>query len=66
MSLRRTILLLVCLAAVSSAAAQTTRVRGRVTDAATGQPVAFASVLFPGTTVGLSLIHISEPTRQYS
>ncbi len=54
MSLRRTILLLVCLAAVSSAAAQTTRVRGRVTDAATGQPVAFASVLFPGTTVGIT------------
>jgi len=34
------------------AAAQSTRVRGRVTDAATGAPLRFAGVVFPGTTVG--------------
>ena len=34
--------------------AQTTRVRGRVTDAATGEPLPFVSVLFPNTTVGIS------------
>lgn len=54
MSLCRTILLLVCLAAGSLAAAQTTRVRGCVTDAETGLPIPFASVVFPGTTVGIT------------
>ena len=34
--------------------AQTTRVRGRVTDAATGAPIPFVSVLFPHTTTGIS------------
>lgn len=37
-----------------TAAAQSTRVRGTVTDAATGDPLPFASVLFPGTTTGIS------------
>lgn len=32
--------------------AQPTRVRGRVTDANTGEPLPFVSVIFPGTTVG--------------
>ncbi len=32
--------------------AQTTRVRGRVTDAATGAPLPFVSVVFPGTLTG--------------
>ena len=30
--------------------AQSTRVRGRVTDAADGTPMQFVSVVFPGTT----------------
>jgi len=34
--------------------AQTTRIRGRVTDAETGEPIAFASVVVPGTTIGTS------------
>ena len=48
--------------------AQSTRVRGKVTDAETGEVLPFVNVFFKGTTVGmtLSLIHISEPTRQYS
>ena len=54
MSLRRTILLLLGLAAGIVATAQTTRVRGRVTDAATGLPLQFVSVVFPGTTVGIT------------
>ena len=33
--------------------AQTTRVRGRVTDAAGGVPLQFVSVVFPGTTTGI-------------
>ncbi len=37
-----------------TAAAQTTRVRGRVTDAATKAPIPFVSVLFPGTTTGIT------------
>lgn len=34
--------------------AQPTRVRGKVTDATTGAPIPFASVLFPNTTIGIS------------
>ena len=34
--------------------AQSTRVRGRVTDAAAGTPMQFVSVVFPGTTSGIS------------
>ena len=34
--------------------AQSTRVRGQVTDAATGEPLQFVSVVFPGTTVGIT------------
>ncbi|MCD8185826.1 MAG: DUF5686 and carboxypeptidase regulatory-like domain-containing protein, partial [Rikenellaceae bacterium] len=32
--------------------AQTTRLRGRVTDASTGEPIPFASISFMGTTIG--------------
>lgn len=35
-------------------AAQSTRVRGRVTDAVTGAPIPFASIIFPGTTTGIT------------
>lgn len=48
------ILVLALLCAVNIAQAQSTRVRGRVTEAATGQPIPFVSVTFPGTTVGVS------------
>ncbi len=40
--------------AVTGALAQTTRVRGRVTDAQTGEGVSFAGVYFEGSTVGVS------------
>lgn len=36
------------------ASAQTTRVRGRVTDADTGEAIPFAGVFFKGTTVGIT------------
>lgn len=45
-------LLFLSLAIVSSA--QTTRVRGAVRDAETGEPIPFASVYFDGTTIGIS------------
>lgn len=52
---RLSFILLACgLAVASNLSAQTTRVRGRVTDAATGAPLAFVSVLFPNTTTGIS------------
>ncbi len=46
--------LLLCLFGphLPEAAAQSTRVRGRVTDAVTGQPLPYVSVLFPQTTTG--------------
>jgi hypothetical protein len=37
-----------------NAAAQSTRVKGRVTDAETGEGVPFAGLVFEGTTIGLS------------
>lgn len=43
-------LLLLC----PAAQAQSTRVRGRVTDAASGEPLQFVSVVFPGTTTGIT------------
>jgi len=51
---KKIILYLVGLCCTLSVAAQSTRVRGRVVDAATGDPIAFASVTFPGTTVGIT------------
>lgn len=53
--MRRAILLLSCLVFGSfCAAAQSTRVRGRVTDAASGAPLQFVSVIFLGTTTGIT------------
>lgn len=37
-----------------SASAQTTKIKGRVTDAETGEGLPFAAVLFEGTTIGVS------------
>lgn len=42
------------MAACSSAFAQTTKVKGSVVDAATGEPVPFANIYFPGTTIGVT------------
>lgn len=38
----------------SPAAAQTTRIRGTVTDAATGERIPFVSIVVPGTSIGTS------------
>ena len=49
-----------------NAVAQTTRVRGKVFDAETGEPIPFASVYFDGTTIGVSTDlegHFSLETR---
>lgn len=54
MMLCRIILLATALLYALGASAQTTRVRGRVTDAADGHPLQFASVVFPGTTTGIT------------
>ncbi len=40
------------LCAVAGAFGQVTKVRGKVSDARTGEPLAFASVTFPGTWIG--------------
>lgn len=50
----KTILLLLTLLGCVEAAGQSTRVRGRVTDAANGNPLSFVSVVFPGTTTGIT------------
>ncbi|MDE5814738.1 MAG: DUF5686 and carboxypeptidase regulatory-like domain-containing protein, partial [Alistipes sp.] len=53
--MKRFLLSILCLlAGCAGASAQMTRVRGRVTDAATGEPLPFVSVLFPNTTTGIS------------
>ena len=49
----RLIFLLLLLSAFS-AAGQTTRVRGQVTDYDTGEPLPFVSIYFDGTTIGIS------------
>jgi len=54
LKIRYASLILLLLCAVTAVQAQSTRVRGRVTDAATGAPMPFVSVTFPGTTVGIS------------
>lgn len=46
--------LLLGLLLCGTASAQSTRVRGTVTDASTGEPLPFVSVLFPGTTTGIT------------
>ncbi len=57
---------LMLLGAVVCAAAQSTRVRGIVRDADTGEPLPFVSVYFDGTTIGISTDlegHYSLETR---
>lgn len=54
MTCRRIILLAAAALWTAGAVAQSTRVRGRVTDASTGLPLQFASVVFSGTTVGIT------------
>ncbi len=54
MLLKPVILLLSGLLCAAGASAQSTRVRGRVTDAASGAPLQFVSVVFPGTTTGIT------------
>lgn len=59
------VFVLFCLACVL-APAQTTRVRGTVTDAETGEPIPFVGVYFDGTTIGISTDlegHYSLETR---
>ena len=68
MTCRRIILLAAAALWTAGAVAQSTRVRGRVTDASTGLPLQFASVVFSGTTVGIttdepvSYTHLTLPT----
>ncbi len=38
----------------TSAIAQTTKVKGMVTDASTGEPIPFVNIWFPGTTIGVT------------
>ena len=54
MSAWKTILTLLGIVWVAGAAAQSTRLRGRVTDAASGAPLQFVSVVFAGTTTGIT------------
>ena len=51
---QRTLIFLAGLLWAAGASAQTTRVRGQVTDAADGKPLQFVSVVFPGTTTGIT------------
>ena len=54
--------LLVLLPALSSAQNVASKVRGRVTDAGTGEPIPYAAVFFDGTSIGVST---SEDGRYY-
>ncbi|MCC8018228.1 MAG: DUF5686 and carboxypeptidase regulatory-like domain-containing protein [Rikenellaceae bacterium] len=49
---RSALFIIILFCAVTSAFGQVTKVRGRVSDARTGEPLAFASVTFPGTWIG--------------
>ena len=51
---RLRLILTLLLVTALSAVAQTTRVRGQVTDFDTGEPLPFVSVYFDGTTIGIS------------
>ena len=51
---RKVWLSLMLLGAVVCAAAQSTRIRGIVRDAETGEALPFVSVYFDGTTIGIS------------
>ena len=52
--MKRTLLILITLFAAISLGAQTTKVRGTVTDADTGESIPFAGVFFKGTTIGMT------------
>ena len=52
--MKRALLILAMLFAALSLGAQTTKVRGVVTDAETGEPIPFAGIFFKGTTIGLT------------
>ncbi|MBP5521455.1 MAG: carboxypeptidase-like regulatory domain-containing protein, partial [Bacteroidales bacterium] len=52
--MRRFVLILCMLLASASLLAQTTKVRGTVTDADTGEPIPFAGIFFKDTTIGLT------------
>ena len=51
---KRMFLFSCCLLLAAAGLAQSTRVRGRVTDARTGEPVPLVSVSFVGTTIGIT------------
>ena len=51
---RQLLLAMVAMLLCPGLQAQSTRVRGRVTDAADGTPMQFVSVVFPGTTTGIT------------
>ncbi len=52
--MKRIILFLILLLVAYSAGAQSTRVRGKITDAKTGEPLPLVGVMFKGTTVGVT------------
>lgn len=52
--MKRYLVILLMIATAFAAAAQTTRVRGKVVDEATGEPIPFVSVYFDNTTIGIS------------
>lgn len=52
--MRKCAIILAMLFACVLAAAQTTKVRGTVTDADTGEPIPFAGIYFKDTTIGLT------------
>ena len=52
--LRHIFFLIFALVFAVGAMAQTTRVRGRVTDRTTGEPIPYVSVFFPNTTIGIT------------
>ena len=52
--MRKLLYILVLTAISSSLLAQSTKIKGRVTDAETDEGLPFASVYFPGTTIGVS------------
>ena len=54
MVVKRFLLLVATLGVALSATAQTTKVKGTVKDADTGEPIPFASVYFDGTVIGIS------------
>lgn len=52
--IRRLLISLACIMVAISAAGQSTRVRGGVYDAETGEPLPFVGIYFDGTTIGIT------------